>query len=53
MCFLTGVCNSRGDDQEQSVDISHFNEHKHSLKPSSGIDITEGSREEDKVLNDR
>lgn len=51
MCIPTGLWNSRGDDQEQSVDTSH--EHDDTLQPNNGVGISDGSREEDKVFSDR
>ncbi|XP_039673787.1 centromere protein J isoform X2 [Perca fluviatilis] len=49
-----GTWNSREDDQEPSVDTSHFHEHDDTLRPSDGVDLTEEhSREEDKVFHDR
>ncbi|KAM9347788.1 centrosomal P4.1-associated protein [Symphorus nematophorus] len=49
-----GMCNSREDDQEQSVDISHFQEHDSTLIPSNGVALTEdNSRKEDKIFRDR
>ncbi|XP_070770408.1 centromere protein J [Enoplosus armatus] len=49
-----GTWNSRDDDQEQSVDTSHFNEHDDTLMPSNGEALTEdNSTKEDKVFHDR
>ncbi|KAM6954784.1 centrosomal P4.1-associated protein isoform 2-T2 [Lycodopsis pacificus] len=45
---------SRGEDQEQSVDVSHLHEHDDALIPSNGVSLTEdGSREEEEVFHDR
>ncbi|XP_068590381.1 centromere protein J [Cebidichthys violaceus] len=44
---------SRGEDQEQSVDVSHFHEHDDTLMPSNGVALTEDSSREEEVLHDR
>lgn len=52
--FPTGMWNSREDDQEQSVDPSHFHEHDDTFIPSNGVSLTEdNSRKEDAVFSDR
>ncbi|XP_051260860.1 centromere protein J isoform X2 [Dicentrarchus labrax] len=49
-----GTWNSRENDQEQSIDTSHYNKHDDSLIPSSGMALTEdNSRKEDTVFHDR
>ncbi|XP_054471061.1 centromere protein J-like [Anoplopoma fimbria] len=46
---------SRGEDQEQSVDRSHFHEHDDTLIQSNGVAVTEDDsrEEEEEVFNDR
>lgn len=52
--FPTGTCNSREDDQEQSVVTSHFHEHCDTLIPSNDLALTEdNSGKDDKVFDDR
>nr|XP_020474581.1 centromere protein J isoform X2 [Monopterus albus] len=49
-----GVWNSKRDDQEQSIDASHFHEHDGTLIPSNGVAMTEDSgRKEDEGFHDR
>ncbi|XP_031729824.1 centromere protein J [Anarrhichthys ocellatus] len=49
-----GTWSSRGEDQEQSVDVSHLHEHNDTLIPSNGVSLTEdSSREEEEVFHDR
>ncbi|XP_078118605.1 centrosomal P4.1-associated protein isoform X2 [Sander vitreus] len=49
-----GTWNSREDDQEPSIDTSHFHEHDDTLRPSNGVALTEEhSRKEDTVFHDR
>ncbi|XP_049450281.1 centromere protein J [Epinephelus fuscoguttatus] len=48
-----GSWSSRGDDEEQSVDMSRFHEHDNNVIPSNGVALTEDFREADEVLHDR
>lgn len=50
--FSTVMWNSREDDPEQGVDISHFQEGNDTLIPGAAL-TEDNSRTEDKVCNDR
>ena len=52
--FPTGTWNPREDDREQSFHTNHSHEHKDTLMPSNGVDLTEDNNgENDEVFHDR
>lgn len=52
--FFSDQWDTREDDQEQSVDASHFHEHDDTLMPSNGVALIEdNNRRTDKAYNDR
>ncbi|KAJ4933589.1 hypothetical protein JOQ06_030415 [Pogonophryne albipinna] len=49
-----GTWNPREDDREQSFHTNHSHEHKDTLMPSNGVDLTDdNNRENDEVFHDR